>query len=188
MKTYTVYFANTIDRSPIWSIEVNDIELVAGMLAGGLGIMDDLNYETKGITYYLDSDADVSEFRLINAISEEEIPNNMCKNKYDNERKICIGNNEYGIWMNSGIRFLYSLYRFKKASFFQGIISICNAFGVDFRNYIFGIPFDINGNQYVLSGYVMTPYQLGQDAPDLEDVEEEEEYDENIIEPLEKDY
>lgn len=194
---YTVFFANTIDDIPIWSIEVDDIELVAGMLAGGLGIMDDLNYITKDVTYYVDSDADVSRFRLITAIGEEEIPNYTCGGvlSCDNTQQEEICNvlgcpkpGEFGLWMNSGIRFLYSLYTFRKASFFQGIITICHAFGVDFRNYIFGLPFDVKGNQYALSGYVMTPYQIGQDAPDLDDIEEEEKDNENIIEPLVKDY
>ena len=81
-------------------------------------------------------------------------------------------------------RFYYSLYAFQTNSFFQGVVSICNAFEVDFRNYIYGFPFDKFGNQYALDNYVMSPYQIAQDAPDLDDVEEEERDDENIIEPL----
>jgi len=188
---YTVFFANTIDITPIWSIEVNDIELVAGMLAGGLGIVNDINHETRDITYYIDSDADVSSFRLVNNIPEEEIPNNTCGvacNKNVCNLLGCPQTGEYGLWMNSGTRFHYSLYTFRKASFFQGIISICHAFSVDFRNYLFGLPFDANGNQYALSGYVMTFDQIGQDAPDLDDIDEEEKDNENIIEPLIKDY
>lgn len=192
LSPYTVFFANNIDKNPLWSMEINDIELVAGILAGSAGIIDDLNYETKGITYYIDSDADVSNFRLVNSIPEEEIPGNTCgKIACSNGTCNVLGCPEpgqYGIWMNSGKKFHYSLYAFRKASFFQGIVTICNAFGVDFRDYIFGLPFDAEGNQYALSGYVMTSYQIGQDAPDLNDVEEEEKDDENIIEPLKKDY
>lgn len=189
---YTVFFANNGDNTAIWSIKVDDIELVAGMLAGGLAIMDDVNYNEKGVTYYIDTDVDVSDFRLVNSIREEEIPNNTCAKILCNNTVCnilnCPQSGQYGLWMNSGRRFYYSLYTFRKSSFFQGIISICNAFGVDFRNYIFGLPFDRDGNQYALSNYVMTPYQIAQDAPDLDDIDEEEKDDENIIEPLIKDY
>jgi hypothetical protein len=185
---YTVFFANDVDKIPVWTIELNDIELVAGMLAGGAGIMDDLNYETKGATYYIDSNADVSHFRLVNSIPEERIPENTCGKIACNNGTCnvlgCPEPGQYGLWMNSGKRFYYSLYAFRKPSFIQGVISICNTFKVDFRNYIFGLPFDGNGNQYALGDYIMTPYQIAQDAPDLYDIEEEEEDNENIIQPL----
>lgn len=172
-QSYIVFFKEEKDQVPKWNIIVNDIELVAGMLAAGLGIMEELNYNTKK-NYYIDSDADVSTFRLVNTISDEDLENN-------SNGKLSEG--QYGIWMHSDKRFHYSLYGFRKASFFQGIISICSNFGVDFRNYIYGVPFDKYGNQYALSKYVMSEYQIGQDAPDLDDIEEEEAGDENIINP-----
>lgn len=172
-QSYIVFFKERDAELSKWSLKLNDLELVAGMLAAGPGIMDALNYERK-TNYYLDSDADVSSFRLANAIPEELINDNTCGR---------LSEGQYGIWMHSGERFKYSMYGFRKPSFFQGIISICNGFGVDFRNYLFGIPFDGYGNQYSLNGYVMVPYQIGQDAPDLDDIEEEEASDENIINP-----
>jgi hypothetical protein len=159
----------------IWNLEVDNIELLAGMLAAGMGIMDDLNFETKYGNYYLDSDADVSSFRLVNDIVEDEIRNNSAG-------RLRLG--QYGLWMKSNKQFYYSLYAFETNYFFQGIVSICNSFEVDFRNYVYGFPFDGNGNQYSLLGYVLAPYQVGQDAPDLDDIEAEEADDENIIEPL----
>ena len=136
---YTVFFANDADKNPIWSIELDDIELVAGMLAGGAGIIDDLNYDSKDVTYYLDSDADVSEFRLVNSIPEEEIPENTCGKIYcdrglqgltfvhHGDKNVChiLGcpkSGQYGLWMHSGKKYYYSLYAFRKSSFFQGII------------------------------------------------------------------
>lgn len=176
--TYTVFFANDKSTNHIWSIKTNNIELIVGILAAGMGIIDDLNRESKSDEiYYIDSDADVSDYRLINSVPEEKIFNSSYTFP-----------GEYGLWMNSGKRFDYSLYRFKTAYFFQGIITLCHAFDVDFRNYIFGFPFDNKGNQYALSGYVMAPYQIVQDAPDLDDIDDEEKDDENIINPLEKDY
>lgn len=231
--SYTIFFAEAANIMPgrglspswesgntMWSIQIDDIELLAGMLAAGAGIMDDLNNETnfniersfippvgapislvnrqdehKHVQYYLDSEADVSTFRLVNGITEDLINENTYGKRplgsSTGDSKAISGKIEpgcYGLWMHSGKRFHYSLYTFRKASFFQGIISICNTFQVDFRNYIYGLPFDIDGNQYALGGYVMTPYQFGYDAPDLDDIEDEEADDENIIEPLKKDY
>ena len=57
-------------------------------------------------------------------------------------------------------------------------------FEVDFRNYLYGFPFDFRGNKYALGNYIMTPDQIAVDAPDIDDIEQEEETDENINEPL----
>jgi len=174
IEMYRIIFATVGSRKPIWQVEIDDIEIVAGMLAAGMGIMDDLNAESKE-TYYIDSNTDVSEFRLEVDIDEEYLSSKSV-NKLEE--------GEIGIWLKGSRRFVYSLYRFRTNGFFQGIISVCNTFGVDFRNYIYGFPFDRYGRQYSLGGYVMAPYQIGVDAPDIDDIEEEEEGNENIIEPL----
>jgi len=177
--TYTLFLGDTITREVLWSLQSSNLELIAGMLAAGAGIMDDTNYINDKTQYYVDSNADVSSFRIVDSIREEDINSNLCGKLLPGQR---------GIWLHSGTRFYYSLYGFRTAYFFQGIISICNSFGVDFRNYIYGLPFDGEGNQYALSDYVMVPFQLVQDAPDLDDVEEEEADNENIIETLHKDW
>lgn len=188
MASYTVFLMEGDET--LWSIVINDIEIVAGMLAAGTGILDDLNYTSIQSTthiYSLDSNADVSQFRLINSVAEESIGQSMCDKFVCNEADICGVNSNrikpgyFGIWMNSGIRFYYTLYAFRTPAFFQGIISMCGAFGVDFRNYIYGLPFDENGNQYALSGYTMIQYQTVEDVPDLDDIEDEEIRDENTI-------
>lgn len=171
---YNIFLMERDSKTRIWDDEVNNIELLAGMLAVGMGIIDDINHN-KHLVYYLDSDTDVSSFRLVSNSPEDEVRNNTID-------KLNVG--EYGLWIKSSERFHYNLFRFQTNYFFQGIISICNAFHVDFRNYIYGFPFDMNGNLYALSGYVMAPDQIGQDAPDLDDIDEEEASDENIIEPL----
>ena len=172
---YIVFMVEAETNSILWSLQIDDIELVAGMLAAGMGIMDDLNYENKSGRHYIDSDVDVSEFRISNDIIEDKIMINTCG---------VLENGEYGLWMKGNRRPYYNLYRFHTSSFFQGIITICNSFGVDFRNYIYGFPFDGHGNQYALGNYVMAQNQITQDAPDLDDIEDEERDDENIIEPL----
>lgn len=172
---YRLFFASTNSKNPIWELYVDDIELLAGMLAGGIGIMDDLNASSNSIEYYIDSDADVSTYRLLNDVPEEMLRSSSVGR---------LGDNEYGIWLKGSKRFVYSLYVLKTNKFFQGIVSICNAFQVDFRNYLYGFPFDKYGNQYALSGYVMAPNLIAVDAPDIDDIEEEEEDDENINQPL----
>jgi len=190
---YTLDFVDGKTDTVIWSLRISDIELLAGMLAAGVGIMDDVNSEGDG-KYYVDSNVDVSSFRLINEVPEQDIAGSSCtKMKCDTTGTKCgrfikLLPKQYGIWMKSGIRFRYNLFIFKKASFLQGIISMCNAFQVDFRNYIFGLPFDENGNQQAMSNYVLAQYLISIDVPDLNDIEDEEMDDENIIEPLIKDW
>jgi hypothetical protein len=182
--SYILSFNMCQGNTPIkilWNITLNNIELVAGMLAGGIGIMEDLNRSLSDnkITYCFDSSTDVSSFRKSNNISEDDI-------LYNTYNTLIPG--QYGIWLKGSKRFYYNYYIFQTNKFFQGIISICNAFGVDFRDYIYGFPFDVKGNKYALGGYAMTSSQVGLDVPDLDDVEEENRDNENAIELLHKDY
>lgn len=177
MSLYTLFFAEENSQIPLWAFQSYDLELIAGMLAAGVGIMDDLNAEGNDNKYYVDSDADVSSFRVVTEVEEDLIRSNTLGK---------FAEDEYGIWMKASRRFYYNLYAFQTDTFFQGVVTMCNTFQVDFRNYIYGFPFDAYGNQLALSGYVMAPYQIAQDAFDLFDVEEEEADDENIIEPLER--
>ena len=172
--SYKLFFASTSSQVPIWELDLNDIELLAGMLAVGMGIMDDINFDSP-TSYYVDSDADVSSFRLLSDVQEDQLE------LYSINR---LQQNQYGIWLKGSRRFVYSLYAFRTDKFFQGIVSMCNSFNVDFRNYIYGFPFDKDGNQYALANYVMAPNRMASDAVDFDDQEFEEQDDENIIEPL----
>jgi hypothetical protein len=172
---YPLSLINKVDMTLSWKIELNDIEILAGMLAASVGISSDMSENS----YSLISDTDVSKFLVFENITEENIKSHTCND---------MDEGQFAVWMKSDKRFYYNLYKFQRSAFFQGIISLCQSFQVDFRNYLYGFPFDKDGRQYVLNGYLMTPYQVAQDAPDLNDVEEEEHDDENIIEPLKKDY
>lgn len=181
--TYRLIFAQqtNFQNLLIWEIYLDDIELLVGMLAAGIGIIEDLNTEATGPTnptnprFYLDTDADVSTFRLQVDVPEDNLRTNSLGK---------LASDQYGLWLKGSKQFYYSLYAFRTNSFFQGIISIATTFGVDFRNYLYGFPFDHLGSQYALSNYIMAPQQIGVDAPDIDDIEEQEESDENINEPL----
>jgi len=178
MGSYRLFFAIIGSTEPIWDVTIDDIELLAGMLAVGTGIIEDLNsvltYATS-VQYYVDSDTDVSDFRLLPDISEDNLRSNSLRK---------LSTKQYGIWLKGRRRFYYSLYTFRTNTFFQGIVSMANTFGVDFRNYLYGFPFDAYGNLYALGDYIMAPDQIAIDAPDIDDFEQDEEDDENIIEPL----
>jgi len=54
----------------------------------------------------------------------------------------------------------YELYSFNSAEFVQGFISMCNAFNVDFRDYILGSPFKYVTQEptyYQVEGYDIEP-------------------------------
>jgi len=182
MDSYRIFFStigSPSDEIPIWEFYVDNVEVVAGILAASVGIIEDLNagigtLTNLGTSYYnVDSDVDVSKYRVLSDIPEENI-------RLDS----IIPAGYYGIWLKGSKRFHYSLYIFRTNTFFQGIITICSTFEVDFRNYIYGFPFDKYGTQYALSGYIMAQYQYAIDAPDIDDIEQEEEDNETINEPL----
>lgn len=175
MAGYNLYFKT--GEHTIWSFSTTDIELLAGMLAVSAPLSYDLQYN-NGPIYVLDTDVDVSTFRIAHNVDEDNI-------FQESGGKLVDG--EYGIWLRGIRRGVYDLYRFRTNSFFQGIITICHKFQVDFRNYIFGLPFDGYGNLYTLEDYIMAPFQVVQDAPDLDDIEEEEQDNENLLYPYDVD-
>lgn len=170
---HTIIFGKTSTDEPIWTKEYDEIELIAGILAGGTAIMDDMDDN-----YYMDTTADISDYRVINSVDEETVY------KYTT---FYPPPEIFFIWIRT-TQYEYSLYAFSTDKFLQGLISICNHFEVDFRNYIYGLPYDTNGLQYGIEGYELVPYSVVWTAPQLDDVEEQEKDNENIIEPLKKDY
>lgn len=172
---YRVFFTEQQSNTLIWEFYVDDIEIVVGMLAVGVAITKEINDRETNKDYLIDSDEDVSNYRILVDVLEDYLTVSTI-NKIEGD--------EFGVWLASNKRFTYSLYRFRTNTFFQGIISICSTFNVDFRNYLFGYPFDKEYNQYALSGYIMAPYTDAYDVPDMDDYEEDEQDDENILEPL----
>ena len=46
---YTVFLAEKNSNAEIWSLRLNNIELIAGILAASIGIMENLNFEMNNI-------------------------------------------------------------------------------------------------------------------------------------------
>jgi len=143
----------------VWSLNLNNYELFLGMIAAGIGIMGDIKNNS---TYFLEFDTDITKSQIATNIQEEDLPLYQIPDDY------------YGLWLKSTKRFFYNLFIFRTGTFYQGIISMAEAFSVDFRNYIYSKPFDNKGNKYTLDKYLL-PYdhiQLTWDAPDFQDVPE----------------
>jgi hypothetical protein len=178
---YTIYFIDNISKIVAWSFTVDNLELLAGIIAGSVGILDDYNYTINNNNnkikkdYYLDTDLDISEFRVKQSIiaKETRLYNGNIKPEY------------YGIWLTSNISFHYDLYKFKTVNFFNGILKICEMLNVDFRRYIYGSPFDYLGREYI----DFSIKEIAIDVPERQyEIEEEERGNENVIELLRKDY
>lgn len=176
MESYKVYLVSMKNNNILWETTVENIEILTGMLAISIGILNDINdNNTNDDSYYFDSDTDVSDFRILKNIDEEDVPR-LAREK--------IKEHWYGIWINGSKKYAYDLYQFRSNNFFSGLKLLAESFNVDFRNYVYGFPFDSNGKKYALADYNLIQYQIAEDAPDVDDIEEEEEYDENIINPL----
>jgi hypothetical protein len=236
---YRASFKITTTDDEVWSLSLDDLELVAGLVAGTMSLLQYL----REPNYYISTEADISKFRLVDSVDIDDIElysramlfcdqyltmppgtlntdvstflqhmvqttvpigtgqissenrspeidilrvlstNNKLYSLAELLRNQCSNDFMYMVWMPSGTEGRYSLYGFKTSKFFQGIFSMCDRFNVDYRDCIYGIPFDRSGKKYTFDGYNLVIYQVAQDAPDLEDVEKEEEDDENVYAP-----
>lgn len=161
--------------------KVQNIETLAGMLSVSVGILSDINKyqaEPKGSYYAIDSNLDVSAYCLLTYVPETDV-NNRSKNVIPDSKK--------GIWLKSDIDYFYNLYIFNDKNFTDGIISMCEMFHVDPKDFVFKLPFDSH-QTYMVPEFYSEPYIKTYDAEDLDDIAEEEDGNENILEPLKKDY
>ena len=151
----------------LWIKESDNSELIAGMCAIAYPILAQLNKSIK--RYNIEVDIDIDDFLLAKEVSEE---NTLV---YPNVRE-----NKYSVWMKSERSAYYNLFIFSTAAFVQGILTMANACNVDFRDYLFGYIIDENGEFYILNGYDMIPSTLAVDAPDSNDIEDEN-YDNEVL-------
>ena len=135
-----------VDNGVIQLYEADNIEMLAGMLAAG---MSDALPEGA----YLESDTDVSEYRLIADLSQADIPyvgGDVLREGY------------YGIWLSHGRGFNYSLYTFKTMEFIRGVMACCAFYEYDFLSIIRGYIFDNDNMIYILQGegMLIDPYYM----------------------------
>lgn len=177
---HTIYFFESNSKTEAWRYNINNINLIAGMIAGSIGILDDYNfiindnYKTQKREYHLGTNLDISTYRLLKDVPEDEI---------DLYTEIKPG--FYGLWIKSNIPYHYNLYTYDKDDFFQGVLNIANILNVDFRSYIKGYPFDYKGQLYINPNVK----ELAMYVPDRQyEIEEEERGNENVIELLRKEH
>jgi len=179
---HTIYFNEYNSNKTIWNFRVDNIELVAGMLAASIGILEEYNYRInenseEKVEYYFDSNVDLSKYRLAENIPEDEIKNN----------NVILNPNTFGVWLKGNSRFSYNLFTFNNDKFFQGIMSICKTFNVDFRTAIYGYPFDYLGEKYDVEGNTIMKPEIAVWAPSaISDMREEQYGNENVIVLLRK--
>ena len=180
---YTIYLKEYNEDSEIWHFDVDNIELIAGMLAVSMGILEEFNYKineksSNKIEYYFDSNVDVSKYRILTDILESNIKNNAGY----------IQPGYLGVWLKGNKQFHYNLFAFRNNQFFQGIFTICKLFNVDFRTCMHGHPFDSLGTKYDINGHTIIPKEVGVFVPNLiAEIREQYFGDENQIQLLHKD-
>jgi hypothetical protein len=179
MGAYTLTLFDNINAKPLWADAYDDMELVAGLLAAGTSLVNTINETKKLAQYTFQSNMDLNPFLVHRDIREDDLNKTSCN---------ALNRGEYGIWLLGSRVGRYHLYRFRKSAFMQGMVSMFTGFQVDFRDYLWGLPFNWQLKKLIMYGYIMTSDQMAIDTPDLDDVDLEEADDENVIEPLTKDY
>ena len=150
-ESFTLYQDND---DPLWTIQGPlSGDTVAGLLVGINLLLDVMIYNyrntnldnfveivTEGgkalltiplalTAHYL---AALTDYKLNDSSREEIISRTTYERPLDNS---------FGWWILNLLEDKYTLYTFITVDFIQGFISACNAFGVDFRDYILGLPF-----------------------------------------------
>lgn len=181
--SHTISFSREREINPFWEF-TSDEEIIVGMLAVGISIVSEINSKNGGLKYFFTCSEDVSHYRLLHNIHENEIKHNQCGVECGIHNKCELLDDEYAIWIKGSSNFRYNLFKFSSSDFFQGLISLCQNFEVDFRDYLYGVPFNMRNESYVLEEYIMMPFIMSYDVPDTLDNEEEEMDDENILSPF----
>ncbi len=168
---YSLFYKSSQLDTLEWDIQNVSIDFIVGALASGYSI---LNKTQKSNEYYFDSNINVSEYKLIDDVDSVMIPL---------LSQLKLNDNEFGIWMDNNEN-KFTLYKFYSDDFFNGVLTVADKLDYDYRSLFYGLPFDSKGRMYnididdkllFVKGYTM--------VIDIDDVDLEEAYDENIIEP-----
>jgi hypothetical protein len=179
MKRFPVLAISSLSNNTInerWRQQVDDDNVLAGMLALGVAIIGESNRTAAEELFVIDSNIDVSEYRRYRHVREGDI---------ESRSSTALTDDEIGLWIKSDLFGYYSLYVFNTLSFVDGVMEMGSLFFVNVQDYIYGVPFNTFG---IFPTVFRVPTTVAEDSPDLDDVEEEWADDENILEPLKKDY
>lgn len=138
-------------NQPYWSLQDCPLEFVAGMIAIGVPIVRDLNENYPYRSYYINSTANLSLFRLERNVFGENIKSRTLGR---------IQPGYYGVWIASNQRYHYDLYTFRTNEFLRGILTMVDHVGKDFRDYLQGDIIDSTGTPQVLNGFLMREIQF----------------------------
>jgi hypothetical protein len=172
-----VNFHGIITSDQAFSFSGGKGDMIAGMAAILMPIMADLNDNDQGISYKLHCTADLHGYKIKKHILEKDIVTT----------PLLLRATDMIMWIRNPEMFFYDVYCFNSADFFQGIFTVTNHLQADYRNYLYGLPLDGQGQPFELLEYGLTaPNLVASAALDLDDIEAQEEDDENIIAPYER--
>jgi len=155
-----------------WELDLTtELEFGIGLAAGLISLIADMNESSNKEGWLLSYSVNLSSYLLAQDVRGElEVPP--------------FTQHTYGIWLRTTPG-SYNCFLFDTPRFLDGLIAACQTFGSDFRNYLYGLPFNKRGKGFVIDGYRMgllsqVPAYVG----NLEDVEAEEADNENLITPV----
>jgi len=141
----------------IWTLDLNfNRDVLAGMLAIVCELVENINdtIEHEDLLFGLNK---VFEFTPIYVISDFDDSYHF-DSSYT-KKEIYPPNGSYGICIKSFAVKDFNMYIFKHpGEFMQGLITVANNFGVDFRDYIASLPLDSEGIYYDLPEYHVAEY------------------------------
>jgi hypothetical protein len=150
-----------VESKILWIKYIGNIDILAGMFAGGNAILNDdkftMGFKKLGIKLYLNEFESIDDIKMKFETNKDLIKyiyyNNIDKNAID-EQKITELDDYKALWIKNQNDNNYNLYKFKDTNFIKGLIYICDLFGFSWLSYIYGKPFDANGNTYTIPGYL----------------------------------
>lgn len=151
----------------IWSLTTDDIEKIAGIVAGAIILLENTSI-------WIDTTADISLYRVYSGVEGQVLSSDkITKVSFDLKN---------AIWIKSSSS-TYSLYQFNSGSFITGLITIFGHFEQDFRNYIYALPFNDEGQSFDIAGYNLSQFNYFTDVLENDDSEEEQKDDESFTVP-----
>ena len=165
-----------------WSKTVYNIDVLAGIIAGGNAMTTDSRFsfglKKIGVRIYMQEDETYDDFKKL-FYSDTDITNyiyyyNIDKDEIYNQ-PVSELDDYKGLWVKNQNN-NYNLYKFKDTNFIKGLIYICDLFGFSWLSYIDGKPFDANGNTYTIPGYLEnTPKNVLSYIDDYDDYDNDDE-------------